>query len=89
MRFCKCSRVIQACQNLILCQLRVSHDDVLDAISGRQVAQYSGYCDTRSSDDCLSVTHIWMYFDGLFHTISFLPPAAVRLLEDMENTLDI
>jgi len=89
MTFRKCSRIIKACQNLVLCRLRVSHDDVLDTVSGRQAAQYSGYCNTRSSDDCLSVTYIWMYFDGLFHTIIFLPPAALRLLEDMKNTLDI
>ena len=88
MRFRKCSRVIKACQNMLLCQLRVSHNDVLDAVSGRQIAQYGGYCNTRSSNDCLSVTYIWMYFDGLFHTIIFLPPAALRLLEDMKNTLD-
>ena len=74
---------------MLLCQLRVSHNDVLDAVSGRQIAQYSGYCNTRPSDDCLSVTYIWMYFDELFHTIIFLPPAALRLLEDMKNTLDI
>jgi len=72
MRFRKCSCIIQACQNLLLCQLRVSHNDVLDAVSSRQIAQYGGYCNTRSSDNGLSITYIWMYFDGLFHTISFL-----------------